>query len=100
MQILVRARHETAQQVEAAMEKMEFSVALSAIWQFVSRTNKYIDETQPWALAKEESKKAELASVMDHLAESLRIISIMLQPFLTQTPRENPRRSSVLRKAR
>lgn len=77
---------ETLVQVEAAMEKMEFSVALTAIWQLVSRTNKYIDETQPWVLAKEEAKRSELASVMHHLAESLRIISIVLQPFLTHAP--------------
>ncbi|WP_141506029.1 methionine--tRNA ligase [Paenibacillus luteus] len=79
---------ETITQVEAALENMEFSVALASIWQFVSRTNKYIDETQPWALAKDEDKKAELASVMHHLAESLRIVSILLQPFLTHSPRE------------
>ncbi|WP_336771751.1 methionine--tRNA ligase [Paenibacillus sp. MMO-58] len=79
---------ETVRQVEASMETMEFSVALSAIWQFVSRTNKYIDETSPWALAKDEAKKDELASVMYHLAESLRIISILLQPYLTHAPRE------------
>ncbi|MBH5318089.1 methionine--tRNA ligase [Paenibacillus sp. GSMTC-2017] len=78
---------DTIEQVENAMERMEFSVALSALWQFVSRTNKYIDETQPWALAKDEAKKDELASVMHHLAESLRLISIMLQPFLTHSPR-------------
>ncbi|WP_336786977.1 methionine--tRNA ligase [Paenibacillus sp. MMO-177] len=79
---------ETVRQVEASMETMEFSVALAAIWQFVSRTNKYIDETSPWALAKDEAKKEELASVMYHLAESLRIISILLQPYLTHAPRE------------
>ncbi|GGG56625.1 methionine--tRNA ligase [Paenibacillus radicis (ex Gao et al. 2016)] len=79
---------QTVEQVETAMENMEFSVALAAIWQFVSRTNKYIDETQPWALAKDEGKREELASVMHHLAESLRIASILLQPFLTHAPRE------------
>ncbi|WP_168119267.1 methionine--tRNA ligase [Paenibacillus sp. HB172176] len=79
---------QTVNKVEAAMERMEFSVALTALWQYISRTNKYIDETQPWTLAKEESRKAELASVMHHLAESLRYISIMLQPFLTHAPVE------------
>jgi methionyl-tRNA synthetase len=79
---------ETITQVEAALENMEFSVALASLWQLVSRTNKYIDETQPWALAKNEDQKAELASVMHHLAESLRIVSILLQPFLTHSPRE------------
>ncbi|MBO9607431.1 MAG: methionine--tRNA ligase [Paenibacillaceae bacterium] len=81
---------ETAQsaveKAEEAMEKMEFSVALTAIWTLVSRTNKYIDETQPWALAKDDSRRGELGSVMYHLAESLRIASIMLQPFLTRAP--------------
>ncbi|MGF7048564.1 methionyl-tRNA synthetase [Paenibacillus sp. DS2015] len=72
--------------VESSMESMEFSVALTAISQFVSRSNKYIDETQPWTLAKDESKVNELASVMTHLVESLRIASILLQPFLTQAP--------------
>ncbi|MBE9913041.1 methionine--tRNA ligase [Paenibacillus donghaensis] len=74
--------------VEEAMENMEFSVALAAISQFISRSNKYIDETQPWALAKDEEKRGELASVMAHLVESLRIASILLQPFLTQAPRK------------
>ncbi|QFT87108.1 Methionine--tRNA ligase [Bacillus sp. THAF10] len=74
------------QQYEEAMENMEFSVALSSIWQLVSRTNKYIDETQPWVLAKNEETKDQLASVMGHLAESLRFIGILLKPFLTRTP--------------
>ncbi|WP_195571203.1 methionine--tRNA ligase [Paenibacillus sp. 1001270B_150601_E10] len=77
---------DTLNKVDAAMENMEFSVALTALWQFISRTNKYIDETQPWVLAKDEAKIGELASVMSHLAESLRIASIVLQPFLTETP--------------
>lgn len=72
--------------VETAMEQMEFSVALHAIWQLIGRTNKYIDETLPWALAKDEARRAELASVMYHLAESLRFVSIMLQPFMTRSP--------------
>ncbi|HHW36374.1 MAG TPA: methionine--tRNA ligase [Bacillales bacterium] len=86
--ILENMAKETVGKVENAMEKMEFSVALTAIWQLVSRTNKYIDETQPWTLAKDDDKKAQLASVMYHLAESLRYISIMLQPFLTRAPKK------------
>ncbi|MCG7406276.1 methionine--tRNA ligase [Paenibacillus sp. ACRRX] len=85
---LEEAAAQAVDKVEEAMEKMEFSVALTALWQLISRTNKYIDETQPWALAKEEAKKDELASVMNHLAESLRIVSIVLQPFLTGTPKK------------
>ncbi|WP_078414549.1 methionine--tRNA ligase [Priestia abyssalis] len=83
---LVQMQHETVKKFEEAMERMEFSVALTALWQLVSRTNKYIDETQPWALAKEEDKRGELASVMTHLAESLRHTAILLKPFLTRTP--------------
>jgi methionyl-tRNA synthetase len=83
---LLQANIDAQGKYEDAMERMEFSVALTSIWQVVSRTNKYIDETQPWILAREESKKGELANVMAHLAESLRRVSILLKPFLTQTP--------------
>jgi methionyl-tRNA synthetase len=84
---LEAASGEAIRVVEAAMEKMEFSVALASIWQLVSRTNKYIDETQPWVLAKDEATRRELGAVMYHLAESLRIISILIQPFLTNAPK-------------
>ncbi|PFO02906.1 methionine--tRNA ligase [Bacillus sp. AFS076308] len=83
---LLQVNRETVAKYEEAMEKMEFSVALTSIWQLVSRTNKYIDETQPWTLAKNEEQKGELASVMVHLAESLRRTAILLKPFLTRTP--------------
>lgn len=69
-----------------AMDNMEFSTALSEVWTLISRANKYIDETQPWILAKDETKKAELDSVMIHLAESLRIAALLLQPVMTETP--------------
>ena len=67
---------------------LQFSVALTAVWQFISRANKYIDETMPWKLAKEPDKRNDLASVMAHLAEALRQIAVMLQPFLTETPKK------------
>ncbi|MGM0238836.1 methionine-tRNA ligase [Enterococcus sp. AZ103] len=69
-----------------AMEKMEFNTALAEVWTLVSRANKYIDETEPWILAKDEEKQAELNSVMVHLAEVLRIVAILLQPIMTETP--------------
>ncbi len=87
-QSLLQANKETVQKYEEAMENMEFSVALSTIWQLVAKSNKYIDETQPWSLAKDEAKTAELESVMAHLAESLRRIAILIQPFLTRAPKE------------
>lgn len=79
---------ETIEKVTEAMDKMQFSTALSAIWDLISRTNKYIDETEPWVLAREEENKGRLGNVMAHLAESLRIISILLQPFLTEAPKQ------------
>ncbi|WP_318506410.1 methionine--tRNA ligase [Bacillus sp. T3] len=85
-QQLLQVNQEAVRKYEDAMERMEFSVALTSIWQVVSRTNKYIDETQPWVLAKEEATKPELANVMAHLAESLRRVAILLKPFLTQAP--------------
>ncbi|MCA1012964.1 methionine--tRNA ligase [Halobacillus halophilus] len=85
-QSLEKLALETRHNVENALENMEFSVALADLWKFISRTNKYIDETQPWILAKDESKKDRLGNVMAHLTESLRQIAVMLQPFLTRTP--------------
>ena len=79
---------ETVTKVEASMEHMEFSVVLSNIWQLISRANKYIDETQPWVLAKDETKTVELGSVMVHLIGVLRHVAIMLQPFMTRSPKE------------
>lgn len=73
---------------EQNMEKMQFSVVLSDVWSLVSRTNKYIDETQPWVLAKDDENKSKLAAVMYNLAESLRHIAVMLQPFMTSTPKQ------------
>ncbi|MFC0274252.1 methionine--tRNA ligase [Metabacillus herbersteinensis] len=83
---LVEFYQGTVNKYEEAMDRMEFSVALSSLWQFISRTNKYIDETQPWVLAKDEENRVQLASVMTHLAESLRITAVLLKPFLTKTP--------------
>ncbi|MGR5995780.1 methionine--tRNA ligase [Bacillus cereus] len=85
-EMLVAFAQDTLKKVEEAMENMEFSVALGSIWQLVSRTNKYIDETQPWVLAKDENDREKLASVMAHLAEVLRQTGIMLMPFLTVAP--------------
>ncbi|OXS73663.1 methionine--tRNA ligase [Domibacillus enclensis] len=82
---LVDINEKTVRDYEEAMENMEFSVALTSLWQLVSRTNKYIDETQPWVLAKEEEKE-KLGTVMYHLAESLRRAAVLLTPFLTGTP--------------
>lgn len=66
------------------MDSLHFSQALDSIWKLVARANKYIDETTPWVLNKE-GKKDELSHVMSNLAESLRLIAIMIYPVMTET---------------
>ncbi len=70
---------------EKYLDALYFSESLSSIWRFVSRTNKYIDETAPWALAKDENNRARLAQVMYNLCESIRIISVFIAPFMPET---------------
>jgi len=79
---------ETVKKYEHSMEDMQFSNVLGDLWGLVSRTNKYIDETTPWVLARDENEKAKLASVMSHLVSSLHHIAVLLQPFMTQSPKE------------
>ncbi|MEK4523415.1 methionine--tRNA ligase [Psychrobacillus sp. FSL W7-1457] len=79
---------EAIEKYEVNMEKMQFSLVLGDLWSLVSRTNKYIDETQPWVLAKDEARKGQLASVMINLAESLRQIATLIQPFMPNSPKE------------
>ena len=71
--------------VSSHMEELQFSVALSEIWKLISRCNKYIDETTPWILGKDPDKKGRLAEVLFNLAETIRIISILLEPFMPDT---------------
>ncbi len=74
--------------VEKHMDKFAFNLALEEIWTVIRRTNKYIDETAPWVLAKDEANKARLDTVMHNLAESLRIVSILIYPFMHHTGME------------
>lgn len=74
-----------ASKVEEEMDKFAFNMALEEIWTVVRRANKYIDEKEPWVLAKDENRKAELNTVMKNLAESLRIVSILIYPFMHST---------------
>ncbi|XIH91557.1 methionine--tRNA ligase [Lactococcus lactis subsp. lactis] len=76
---------ETISHFHKAMDKFEFNVALADVWTLISRTNKYIDETAPWVLAKSEDDKAKLNNVLYHLAENLRIAAALLQPFMRAT---------------
>lgn len=67
------------------MDEFELQDALESVWNIVRRANKYIDETTPWSLSKDESKKDELASVMYHLVETLRIVAILVSPCLVES---------------
>ena len=69
---------------ENNMEDLHFSNAIEAIWGIISRANKYIDETAPWTLAKQEETE-KLESVMSHLVETLRIVAILIKPAMTET---------------
>lgn len=67
------------------MNAVDYPRALEAVWNIISRTNKYIDETAPWVLAKDDAKRDELAAVMAHLAASLRVVAHLTQPFMMTT---------------
>lgn len=74
-----------AGKVEEQMEKFSFNLALEEIWTLVRRANKYVDEKEPWVLAKDPKKKDELDTCMHNLAESIRIIAILIYPFMHST---------------
>lgn len=76
---------ETISEYKAEMDEMKFNTALSTVWKLISRTNKYIDETEPWILAKDEDQTKALASVMVHLVLSLRVVANLLKPVLLET---------------
>lgn len=76
---------EIPKKVETHMNNLKIPEALDDIWELVRRSNKYIDETTPWILAKEEAKKARLGTVLYNLVESLRIVSTLLSAFLPET---------------
>lgn len=75
---------ETIKQVDEYMNSFEFSRALETIWKFISRMNKYVDETTPWLLIKDESKKGRLATVMNFLVNSLIKIAVLTMPYMPE----------------
>jgi len=77
---------DTFGRVEECLDNLQFSGALTEIFRLISRTNKYIDETTPWLLARDAEKKDRLARVLYNLLESLRVVGMLLQPFLTRAP--------------
>ncbi len=76
---------ETIKEYAEKMDELQFSSALAILWQYISRCNKYIDQTMPWALAKDELQRARLGTVLYNLAESLRIIGILSSPVMVRT---------------
>ena len=80
--------NETIELYKEDMDKLKVSSAIQNVWKLISRTNKYIDETYPWVLAKDDSKKLELEDVLYNLIESLRIIGILLSPILLNSSKE------------
>jgi len=86
-EIIAMAR-ETAEAVEKHMDAFAPHEALSSIWSFVSRINKYADETQPWVLVKDQANHPTLARVLYNMTESLRVTSILIEPFMPGTSPE------------
>lgn len=66
-------------------DNFRFQDGLNAVWELIGRANKYIDETTPWALAKDETKKDELENILYHLVEILRLVAIMISPVMVDT---------------
>lgn len=82
---LAQLAQNTAAHYEKYMDRMEINAALKEVWVLISRANKYIDETAPWALAKDPGKRSRLDTVMYNLAEVLRIAAILISPFIPVT---------------
>jgi len=82
---LIKTAEATVKTVEEKMEQLRVADALDAIFALASRTNKYIDETAPWVLAKDEADKPKLATVMYNLIEAIRIIAVCLEAFMPDT---------------
>jgi methionyl-tRNA synthetase len=71
--------------VDTKMDDLKVADAIDEIWTLLRRSNKYIDETYPWVMAKDESKKARLGTVLYHLLESIRFSAVLLSPFMPET---------------
>lgn len=85
---LVGTANEVLKNYAKLMDELHFSDALAEVWRLIGRANKYIDETEPWRLAKAPTAKKQLDSVLGHLAESLRIVALLLQPVMTHAPKK------------
>ncbi|MFW5648326.1 MAG: methionine--tRNA ligase, partial [Candidatus Alkaliphilus sp. MAG34] len=74
-----------SEKIETAIDKLQFHEGLEEIWKVIRRTNKYIDETTPWILAKDDSNRQRLNTVLYNLADCIRIISVLIKPFMEST---------------
>ena len=70
------------------MNNLSLNTALETIWQFIRRTNKYIDQTEPWILGRDNSQKERLSTILYNLAESLRLSTILIYPFMPVKTKE------------
>ncbi|MBQ8417937.1 MAG: methionine--tRNA ligase, partial [Phascolarctobacterium sp.] len=82
---LIALVNTTVANFQKDMDAMEINSAIKGVWALISRANKYIDETGPWILAKDEAKAARLQTVMYNLAETLRVVAILVAPFIPST---------------
>ena len=71
--------------VDACMNELAFNRALASVWELIGLLNKYIDETAPWVLAKDTVKRERLATVMVSLLEALRLVAVLLFPFMPES---------------
>jgi len=87
LELALKARFEALPAlIEKNMDNLQFSGALAEIWKLVEDCNGYIDQTQPWVLGKDESKKARLGTVMYYLAECVRAVAVAIAPTMPNTP--------------
>ncbi|GAJ18481.1 unnamed protein product, partial [marine sediment metagenome] len=78
----------TIEKYRTQMNNLSLNAALETIWQFIRRTNKYIDQTEPWILGRDSSQKERLSTILYNLAESIRLSTILIYPFMPVKTKE------------
>lgn len=86
--LLIKKVEEIIEDIEPLMDSLSFSRVLTKIWGFIDETNRYVDHSAPWALAKSDVNRERLGTVIYNSAESLRIIGLLIYPFMPNTGRE------------
>jgi len=85
---IVNLAIETAKKVETEMNNIEYSKALTTVWEFIAELNRYVNDAQPWVLVKEAERKEAVGTILWVMAESIRIINILITPFMPETSKE------------